>query len=65
MSNNKKPDFSNVQAGVRSTEQLSDKPTSNKPDFSNVQVVPASDGALTLSLRPYGIAQIVAGIQVL
>ena len=30
MSNDKKPDFSNVQGGVRSTEQL-------KPDFSNVE----------------------------
>jgi nucleoid-associated protein YgaU len=32
MSNDKKPDFSNVQGGVRSTEQLS-----GKPDFGNVQ----------------------------
>ena len=30
MSNDKKPDFSNVQGGVQSTEQL-------KPDFSNVE----------------------------
>ena len=30
MSNNKKPDFSNVQGGVQSTEQV-------KPDFSNVE----------------------------
>jgi len=30
MSNDKKPDFSNVQGGVRSTEEI-------KPDFSNVQ----------------------------
>ena len=30
MSNDKKPDFSNVQSGVKSTEQI-------KPDFSNVQ----------------------------
>jgi nucleoid-associated protein YgaU len=30
MSNDKKPDFSDVQGGVRSTEQI-------KPDFSNVQ----------------------------
>lgn len=29
MSNDKKPDFSNVQSGVQSTEQI-------KPDFSNV-----------------------------
>ena len=37
MSQDKKPDFSNVQGGARSTEQPSDKPASNKPDFSNVQ----------------------------
>lgn len=30
MSNDKKPDFSNVQGGVQSTEQI-------KPDFSNVE----------------------------
>lgn len=30
MSNDKKPDFSNVQGGVQSTEQV-------KPDFSNVE----------------------------
>ena len=30
MSNDKKPDFSNVQGGVKSTEEI-------KPDFSNVQ----------------------------
>lgn len=30
MSNDKKPDFSDVQGGVRSTEQI-------KPDFSDVQ----------------------------
>jgi nucleoid-associated protein YgaU len=30
MSNEKKPDFSNVQSGFKSTEQ-------SKPDFSNVQ----------------------------
>ena len=30
MSNDKRPDFSNVQGGVRSTEEI-------KPDFSNVQ----------------------------
>ena len=30
MSNDKTPDFSNVQGGVQSTEQL-------KPDFSNVE----------------------------
>lgn len=30
MNNDKKPDFSNVQGGARSTEQV-------KPDFSNVQ----------------------------
>lgn len=32
MSNDKKPDFSNVQSKVQSTEQIVDK-----PDFSNVQ----------------------------
>ena len=32
MSNDRKPDFSNVQGGVKSTE-----PLSNKPDFGNVQ----------------------------
>ena len=31
MSNEKRPDFSNVQGGVRSTEQAA------RPDFSNVQ----------------------------
>ena len=31
MSNDKKPDFSNVQGGVQSTEQI-------KPDFSNVGI---------------------------
>ena len=30
MSNDKRPDFSNVQGGVKSTEEI-------KPDFSNVQ----------------------------
>ncbi len=33
MSNDKKPDFSNVQGGVTSTEQAAPP----KPDFSNVQ----------------------------
>ena len=32
MSNDKRPDFSNVQGGARSTERFSDK-----PDFGNVQ----------------------------
>ena len=35
MSNDKKPDFSNVQGGVQSTEQA-------RPDFSNVQSQVAS-----------------------
>ena len=39
MSNNKKPDFSNVQGGVQSTEQL-------KPDFSNVESKVTSTEAL-------------------
>ena len=47
MSNNKKPDFSNVQGGVRSTEQLSDKPASNKPDFSNVRSGASSTEEIT------------------
>ena len=45
---NKKPDFSNVQVGVRSTEQLSDKPPrSGKPDFSNVQSQVSSTEQIT------------------
>ena len=47
MSNNKKPDFSNVQGGVRSTEQMSDKPASNKPDFSNVRSEVSSTEEIT------------------
>ena len=47
MSNDKKPDFSNVQGGVRSTEQLSDRPASNKPDFSNVRSEVSSTEEIT------------------
>lgn len=39
MSNDKKPDFSDVQGGVRSTEQI-------KPDFSDVQSKVKSTEAL-------------------
>ena len=41
MSNDKKPDFSNVQGGVQSTEQV-------KPDFSNVESKAVSYTHLTL-----------------
>ncbi len=47
MSQDRKPDFSNVQGGAKSTARMDDKPDSNKPDssrsgssrpdFSNVQ----------------------------
>ena len=40
MSNDKKPDFSNVQGGVQSTEQV-------KPDFSNVESKVTSTEAIT------------------
>lgn len=40
MSNEKKPDFSNVQGGVRSTEQT-------RPDFSNVQAQTRSTEQIT------------------
>ena len=40
MSNDKKPDFSNVQGGARSTEQI-------KPDFSNVQAQTTSTEEIT------------------
>ena len=40
MSSDKKPDFSNVQSGVRSTEQV-------KPDFSNVQSKTTSTEEIT------------------
>lgn len=41
MSNEKRPDFSNVQGGVRSTEQAA------KPDFSNVQARTTSTEEIT------------------
>jgi len=48
MSNHKKPDFSNVQSGVRSTEQFSDKPPlPDKPDFSNVRSQVSSTEEIT------------------
>ena len=40
MSNDKKPDFSNVQGGVQTTEQA-------RPDFSNVQSKVASSEEIT------------------
>ncbi|RYE71169.1 MAG: LysM peptidoglycan-binding domain-containing protein [Oxalobacteraceae bacterium] len=40
MNNDKKPDFSNVQGGVRSTEQVA-------PDFSNVQSKVTSTETIT------------------
>jgi nucleoid-associated protein YgaU len=46
MSNDKKPDFSNVQSKVQSTGKIEDKPGFNKPDFSNVQSKVASTGEI-------------------
>ena len=58
MSNDKKPDFSNVQGGVRSTEQV-------KPDVSNVrsqttsteQITGGSGGGGSLGGRTYTVAK--------
>lgn len=52
MSNDKKPDFSNVQGGVSSTEQAAPP----KPDFSNVQGgVSSTEEVLGGSSRTYTI----------
>lgn len=52
MSNDRKPDFSNVQGGVSSTEQ--DAPA--RPDFSNVQGgVTSTERALEPDARSYTI----------
>lgn len=59
MSNDKKPDFSNVQGGARSTEQ-----SSGKPDFGNVrskvtsteEITGGSGGAGSTGERSYTVA---------
>ncbi len=59
MSNDRKPDFSNVQGGVRSTEQAA------RPDFSNVQsrttsteqITGGSGGSGGMGERTYTVAK--------
>lgn len=52
MSNDKKPDFSNVQSSVTSTEQAAPP----KPDFSNVQSsVTSTEAAIGSQQRTYTI----------
>src|SRR5262245_52716674 len=54
MSNEKKPDFSNVQSGASSTEQV-------KPDFSNVQSGASSTEQITGGAPPERTYTVVKG----